>query len=115
MTDRPAGNPNWVKGVSGNPGGRPKDSVTAALRTYALAVDPVTGKTGYTSLAERLIELSHSKDPTVALRATQYVTDRLDGKPLEAVKVEGDSKLVVELVRVARGVLPTATDEANAD
>ena len=102
-------------GVSGNPSGRRKgESVTDALRVIAEEVDPATGKTGYKQIAERLMALSQSKDPTTALRATQYVTDRLDGKPLEAVRVDGDSKLVVELVRVARGVLPPAAGDEGA-
>lgn len=62
--------------------GRPpaEKSLTKALRDK---VDPK-------EMAERIIALSRDKDKTIALKATTYIYDRLDGTPLQALRTQID-------------------------
>jgi len=64
------------------PGGRPpaEKSLTKALRDK---VDPK-------EMAERIIALSRDKDKTIALKATTYIYDRLDGTPIQSLRTQID-------------------------
>jgi hypothetical protein len=81
----------FVKGQSGNPGGRPSrdNSLTGLLRRELgkkeSAEDNATRKQ---RLTDKLIELALNGD-TVAIK---YIFDRIDGKPTETVKadIQGD-------------------------
>ena len=70
---KPKGNPAWVKGVSGNPGGRPKflAEVVEAARSHSLWA------------VTRLRELAESSDERVALAALRELLDRGIGRAPE--------------------------------
>ena len=71
----------WTKGH--NPGGgRPpaEKSLTKALRDKA---DPK-------ALADKLLALAYDKDKSIALRATTYLFDRLDGTPIQSLRTQSD-------------------------
>lgn len=72
------GNPNWIKGHSGNPGGRPKAlaELQALARQYAEASVNV--------LAEAL----KHKDHRIRIVAAQTLLDRGYGKPAQTVTVQ---------------------------
>ena len=78
------GNPNWKKGVSGNPLGRPPKyiSIADAVRNI---VDPV-------ELAEFVYEIWQDEDGTRSdqerWQAMQWLADRGWGKPVESYKIE---------------------------
>ena len=76
----PRGNPNWKKGESGNPGGRPKDSLGEYLRSLK-------------GLPREIYKVVHpllfSSDPNIVLKAAEFLSDRRDGKPNLAVTVSG--------------------------
>ena len=67
--DPPSG--QFRKGVSGNPGGRPR--VSGEVRELAQSKAP--------RAFERLVELMESKDQRVAMAASNAVLDRAYGKP----------------------------------
>jgi hypothetical protein len=73
------GNPNWKKGVSGNPGGRSKDhwELTHACRK----IGP--------DLIENLRELAfNSRDERVRVLASKELLDRGFGKPVQTVAAQ---------------------------
>jgi len=76
------GNPNWKKGVSANPDGRPP-------KEQALT-DLLKEKADKNELVDRLLEWS-KKDSTIL----RYVFDRIDGKPRETVKTIIETPSVV--------------------
>jgi hypothetical protein len=65
-------------GQSGNPGGRPKNLVTNQLREL-LTEDKAQG------ILEKLIGMAQAGN----LQAAQYIIDRLDGKPVQALEHSG--------------------------
>jgi len=86
-----AGNPNWVKGVSGNAGGRPKGSARyiEALHIEGDAIDPVSGLTGWQRLSKILWEtaLGSTKHKGIArFWAIDQIQDRCLGKPKEQIE-----------------------------
>jgi hypothetical protein len=75
----------FVKGESGNPGGRPKKqfSITAMLRERGEEiVNLETGETRAQRLARIMWEQAEGGDRQMA----QYIVDRQDGKPKERVE-----------------------------
>lgn len=85
-------NPAWVKGVSGNPKGRPRKgkSLTDILERI-LKEKQVTfrGKqiTGKEAAVRKLLELALAGD----VPALKYLIDRIDGRPNTTVKLEDES------------------------
>lgn len=65
----------FVKGQSGNPGGRPKEN--AEIKALAREHGP--------KAIERLAELMGGDDPRVAVAAAQALLDRGYGKPAQAI------------------------------
>lgn len=69
----------FVKGQSGNPGGRPK--VVTAIKELAQQ----HGESAF----QRIIGLMASDDERVALAASQEVLNRAYGKPVQATELTG--------------------------
>ena len=78
----------WVKGQSGNPKGRARKgkTMTDALRSVLDQKIWPFGRTGRELLVLRLFALGLGGDE----KAIQYICDRLDGKPPQAVELTGD-------------------------
>jgi hypothetical protein len=79
-TEKRRGNPNWVKGVSGNPGGRPKG--WAALRAAAQKASPLALRTLIT-MAKK------GESGAVRVAAAVAIMDRAYGKPEQRHSAEG--------------------------
>lgn len=92
LTDRD-GKGRFVKGVSGNPAGRPKTSVAALWRKLNAEVDPddSAGRTRAEVLYERLYRLSE-KDP----RAVALIVERTDGKARQSISLNVDERGTLE-------------------
>ncbi|UQZ90848.1 hypothetical protein C4J81_17185 [Deltaproteobacteria bacterium Smac51] len=84
------GKGRFVKGRSGNPGGRPAipDAVKAFFAENTMKA------------AEKLVELINDNDPSIAMRACVAVLDRALGKPDQSHKLEsGDTTPTIVVVR----------------
>lgn len=88
------GNPNWKKGVSGNPNGRPP-------KDQALT-DILKSKVDKDEMARLLLESARGGD----LAAIKYVYDRIDGRPKETI-----SATISELPKYVGFIVPE--DEAE--
>lgn len=101
---KPRGNPNWKKGVSGNPGGR-----QAVPDEVKQAFDEMTPRA-----VAKLSELIDDPDADIALKAVIHVLDRRLGKPRQAIDVTDmtDEQVREELRRVLRE--SGLSDEAEA-
>lgn len=86
-------NGRYLPGTSGNPGGRPKGSVSlvAALRRE-LERRQDSGQPGIEAVAARLVDLAVGGD----LRAAREIADRLDGKPTQAVDLHASEPFVLK-------------------
>lgn len=77
----------WQPGVSANPGGRPKEIMAPAYRralTRAIPNDK-DGRTYADAIAEKNLSLMLKGD----IRVTSEVTDRVDGKAVQALEHTG--------------------------
>src|SRR5213596_159901 len=80
----------WAKGVSGNPGGRPKGGgITAHLR--ALLKQGHNGKAIAALVAERLLREALSGKPA----HLQMVLDRTEGRATERIAVQAEARHLV--------------------
>ena len=87
-------NPNWIKGVSGNPAGRPSEKpFTDALRAALNETDPRTKRRNLVSIAAKLVDCAIAGDAW----AVQHVADRLDGKPAQESTVNINNRTLTEL------------------
>jgi hypothetical protein len=80
----------FVKGQSGNPGGRPKElkDVQSLARTKTLLA------------VQTLVEIAQNgKSESARVAAASALLDRGFGKPHQALKMEADSTLSVNIVR----------------
>lgn len=87
MGGQGSGNPRWVKGVSGNPKGKPKKDETftgilnKVMREKSVEWKTKSGKkkliSGKEATARKLLELAVKGD----VGAIKYIGDRTDGKP----------------------------------
>ena len=86
MTGRVQNLRPWPKGVSGNPGGRPRKSLISDEIERLLEQDSPNArdKTWATALAEVLLRKALKGD----LRAIAEVANRVEGKPLQAVDLD---------------------------
>jgi hypothetical protein len=79
----------WPKGVSGNPGGRPKSKpITEEIES--LLEQPAPGRKGQTwaeVIADAMIRRAAKGD----VRAFVELANRLEGKPVQAVNVNRDA------------------------
>jgi len=84
----------FIKGVSGNEGGRPR--VVKTIRELAQQHGP--------EAFERIVDLSRSKDERISLVACQEILNRAYGKPEQAHKLEGlEGMRAVVLIKDLRG------------
>lgn len=75
------GNPSWGKGVSGNPGGRPKidKEIRELAQSYSIqAIETLAG-----------IMNNEQYDPRVRGFAADKILDRAVGKPAQAIQHSG--------------------------
>jgi hypothetical protein len=78
---RRPGNPAWLPGVSGNPGGRPKGIASLVREQTADGAD----------LIDFLVKVVHNKRQPMRLRleACAQLLDRGFGKPLQQMELSG--------------------------
>lgn len=79
-------NPTWVKGVSGNPNGRPKDPITKLLRE--MGNQPLNGDDNQTRaeiLANMIWEAALNGDKKMQID----LIERLEGKPVAKQEITG--------------------------
>lgn len=77
----------FIPGESGNPNGRPKDTITDILK---LKLDP-----------ERFVDALLGKAYEGDVRAIAYVYDRLAGKVPDRIAGEQGDELIIKIVRDA--------------
>ena len=79
----------FVKGKSGNPGGRPKEEngVRTAARSHGMAA------------INKLVELMNGDDMRVAVSASQALLDRGFGKPSQSMEMTVTEKTHEEYLR----------------
>ena len=77
-------------GESGNPNGRP--SFKAALRKELEANGGLV-RPKIERLAKKAIKMALEGD----MRAMEFIADRLDGKPVQAIEHSGSTGLIIEL------------------
>lgn len=104
------GNPNWKKGVSGNPNGRPRrgNTLTDILKEHLeikdVEIEDENGKikkiTRKNALAEKLIIVALGGD----VSAIKYIFDRIDG-PIERGVAEDLEYVISSLRRVESELL----------
>ena len=107
VSDRNANLKPWPKGVSGNPGGRPKKkAITEELDRLLEEESPNgDGKTWAVIIAEALLKQAAKGD----VRAITELANRIEGKPVqpiaaEAGGLEGLAEIIAEArARVSRG------------
>ena len=101
----------WVKGQSGNPGGRPKLSADLKVRIRDLGARAVDA-------LERALD---SDDPRVVVLAAKELLDRGYGKPAQVLDATlrgadmGESHLAaLKALNASRVVLRSGSDDSNS-
>jgi Family of unknown function (DUF5681) len=90
----------FKKGVSGNPGGRPKRRlITSELNKILNARDPESGRKGARVLAERMVQIAKGPDEQSAVRAIKEIADRVEGRTEQQITF--DTNTVAQAVRQA--------------
>lgn len=84
----------WPKGVSGNPGGRPKKKLISDELERLLQEEAPggTGKTWASVIAESLLRQAAKGD----VRAISELVNRVEGKPLQAVNLDVNSSSEID-------------------
>jgi hypothetical protein len=104
----------WPKGVSGNPGGRPKTAPLSQACREKLA-QPVPGDPYGRTYAEKIATVLAERATKGDIRAAQEIADRAEGKPRQSVEIE-NTTLRAAFERMSRdeleayaasGVLPS--------
>jgi HEAT repeat protein len=81
----------FKKGVSPNPGGRPK--IVQAIKELAMKKSP--------EAFERITQLLDDPDPRISLAAAKEILDRAYGRPAQAVEVSGtDGAPIVPIINL---------------
>ena len=98
----------WPKGVSGNPGGRPRraDSILSQLAAELT-------ETKARKIAARLIKMAEEAENGPALAAIREILDRLDGTVTKRVEFTGEIRKTVVLSRPDDG--PKALEPRTVD
>jgi hypothetical protein len=106
------GNPNWKKGVSGNPKGRPKrgETYTDLLLEIGNRIDPETGKTNKQILSEKLWRKAKEEEDMAAMK---YLYDRVIGTPKQTVEANIYQEVppVVEEIKTIRKAIEEDADK----
>ena len=101
----------WPKGVSGNPGGRPrKQPITEELeRLLTQEVPNREGQTWATVIAEALLQQASRGD----VRAVSELANRVEGKPIQALNVNSEigDGLAERLERARNRTLENMSEE----
>jgi hypothetical protein len=101
----------WVKGISGNPGGRPKLEVSIRELAQENTMEAL----------ETLVQVMRTGKPGERLVAANAILDRAYGRPTQSVEMSGDRTTLVDLlvslnkshpVSDAATGLPAITDAA---
>jgi hypothetical protein len=105
----------WPKGVSGNPGGRPKlKPLTEELERLLEQEAPKSkGQTWAAVIAEALVKRASKGD----VRAIAELGNRIEGRPVQAVELDANlnDSIVERLQAGLRRVLAGMTDEEIRD
>jgi hypothetical protein len=87
-------NPNWVKGVSANPGGRGSEKpFTDALRATLNQTNPKLKRKNLLLIAEKLVDCAIEGESWAVLQ----VADRMDGRPAQESTLNVNTKSLTEL------------------
>ena len=101
----------WPKGVSGNPGGRPrKQPITEELQRLLGEVAPNSqGQTWATLIAEALLQQASRGD----VRAISELVNRVEGKPVQGIDLNsrGWESLAERLERARKCTIENMTIE----
>jgi len=106
-----AGNPNWVKGVSGNPGGRSKDEV----ELKRIIMEKTEG--GLFFVDKLLQFIQSAREHSVRLAALVKLMEYGYGKPRQQVEVTGQGGDPIRVV-IETGVIdpePKSDDGRSKD
>lgn len=94
-----AGNPNWTKGRSGNPAGRPTNTESVAHQLRKLLGQKRAGRTRAEHVAEAWISAAESGD-VVAIKT---LVDRVDGKVQERIDHTNDGQAFTFTIQARPG------------
>lgn len=86
----------WVKGVSGNPSGKPKGAVsliTIIKRKLREVYDPETGETYGERMVQNIIEAAVEDNDPKALKAATELLDRVEGKATQRIHNVNEDKV----------------------
>ena len=102
------GNPNWVKGVSGNPNGRPpKGQALAEVYRNILEAERVVVKSfkdgseqemefvGAPTMKHRMAIVLLGMALSGDIHAIREFADRVDGKPTQQIESKGNVSLII--------------------
>jgi len=102
------GNPNWVKGVSGNPNGRPpKGQALAEVYRNILEAERVVVKSfkdgseqemefvGAPTMKHRMATVLLGMALSGDIHAIREFADRVDGKPTQQIESKGNVSLII--------------------
>ena len=94
-TKRKAGGRPFPKGVSGNPGGRPK--VDPEVKAILKAAAP--------DAARRLVEMMYNENPKIAMWAITDILDRTQGKAIQEQAINMDVTGFLDVGTQVRSIL----------
>jgi hypothetical protein len=107
-----AGNPNWKKGVSGNPGGRVRSKATwAAVLARVGREKDESGVPRKDRVARMLWDLAEAGH----MDAIEALMDRMDGKPTQAIGNDDTGVFRVAHIAYADDPEPQPDPEDGAD
>ena len=110
---RKAGNPNWQKGVSGNPRGRPKGTFGRKPWTQALLMEGLRatpkGNQKFLRLAEKCYEMALNGD----INAIREIGDRVEGKATQESNINVNTAKAQDMTDDELAAIAAAGGEDN--